>query len=149
MGSEFSWGKSSALSTHFCGGLVLVGSHNGKVYGLDQNTGCQIWAYQASGEVRTGIVVQQDAEDQSIAMFGDVLGNVYGIDVHTGKEAWRLRADDHPNATITGTPSLHDGTLFVPVSALEVSLATTPPNTPNTYTLSLHDALPINRKSVV
>ena len=110
----------------FAGGLVLVGSHNGKVYGLDQNTGCQVWAFQASGEVRTGIVVQQDSEDQNIAMFGDVLGNVYGIDVHTGKEAWRLRADDHPNATITGTPSLHDGTLFVPVSALEVSLAIDP-----------------------
>jgi len=112
----------------FAGGLVLVGSHNGKVYGLDEETGCQVWSFQASGEVRTGIVVHQsiDQGGPSLAMFGDVLGNVYGVDVRSGKEAWRLRADDHPNATITGTPSLHEGTLFVPISALEVSLAIDP-----------------------
>ena len=112
----------------FAGGLVLVGSHSGKVYGLDEETGCRVWSFQASGEVRTGIVVHQsiDKGGPSLAMFGDVLGNVYGIDARSGAEAWRLRADDHPNATITGTPSLHDGTLFVPVSALEVSLAIDP-----------------------
>jgi polyvinyl alcohol dehydrogenase (cytochrome) len=55
-----------------------------------------------------------------------VLGNVYAVDATTGRETWRQRADDHPNATITGTPSLHDGRLFVPVSSLEVSLAVDP-----------------------
>ncbi len=104
------------------GGLIIVGSHNGRVYALDQASGCQVWSYQAAGEVRTGIVIS--AEHQ--VFFGDVLGNVYGLDAHSGKQLWRMRADDHPNATITGTPSLHDGNVYVPVSALEVSLAIDP-----------------------
>ncbi|HEX7035433.1 MAG TPA: PQQ-binding-like beta-propeller repeat protein [Pseudomonadales bacterium] len=112
------------------GGLVLVGSHGGKVYALDEETGCVHWAFQAAGEVRTGIVVAPwrsgDAAARPLAWFGDVLGNVYAIDLATGDGVWRQRADEHPNATITGTPSYYDGVLYVPVSSLEVSLAIDP-----------------------
>lgn len=114
----------------FAGGLVLVGSHGGKVYGLDEATGCAHWAFQAAAEVRTGIVVEPwqsgDSDARPRAWFGDVLGNVYAIDLSTGEGVWRQRPDEHPNATITGTPSYHDGVLYVPVSSLEVSLAIDP-----------------------
>jgi polyvinyl alcohol dehydrogenase (cytochrome) len=110
------------------GGLMFVGSHNGKVYALDQDSGCQVWAYQAAGEVRTGIVVSPWGESapSTSLFFGDVLGNVYALDAKSGTQMWRMRADDHPNATITGTPSLQGKTLYVPVSSLEVSLAINP-----------------------
>jgi len=112
----------------FAGGLMFVGSHPGKVYALEQHTGCQVWSYQAAGEVRTGIVVspwgQSDPSPQ--LFFGDVLGNVYALDAATGEQLWRMRADEHPNATITGTPSLLGDTLYVPISSLEVSLAIDP-----------------------
>ena len=42
------------------------------------------------------------------------------------KNSFRVRVDDHPNATITATPVLHEQTLYVPVSSLEVSLAIDP-----------------------
>ena len=110
------------------GGLIFVGSHSGRVYALDAGSGCQVWSFAASGEVRTGIVVASadTAADVSHVFFGDVLGNVYGLQAHSGELVWRIRADDHPNATITATPALHQGTLFIPVSALEVSLAIDP-----------------------
>lgn len=115
----------------FAGGLIFVGSHNGRVYALDQQTGCQVWSYQAAGEVRTGIAIStiQEAADTTRGNqlhFGDVLGNVYGVDARSGRHLWRIRADDHPNATITGTPTPHGGSLYIPVSALEVSLAIDP-----------------------
>ena len=111
----------------FAGGLVFVGSHNGRVYALDQTSGCQVWAFQAAAEVRTGIVIADGPKaGQTAAYFGDVLGNVYAIDARTGQQHWRVRADDHPNATITGTPSYANGTLYIPVSSLEVSLAIDP-----------------------
>ncbi len=114
----------------FAGGALLVGSHGGAVYALDAETGCMRWQFAASGEVRTGIVVSPwragDTAARPRAYFGDVLGNVYAIDARTGALAWRQRADDHPNATITGTPALYDGRLFVPVSSLEVALAVDP-----------------------
>ena len=114
----------------FAGGAILVGSHSGKVYALDQDSGCAHWSYQASSEVRTGIVIGRLAGDQgeptTAAFFGDLLGHVYALNASTGEELWRQRADDHPNATITGTPSLHEGVLYVPVSSLEVNLALDP-----------------------
>ena len=112
----------------FAGGLVFVGAHNGLVYALDQHSGCQLWAFQASGEVRTGIVIKpwQPGAETTELYFGDILGNVYAVDARHGQLLWRLRADDHPNATITGTPSLADGTLYIPISSLEVAVAVDP-----------------------
>jgi polyvinyl alcohol dehydrogenase (cytochrome) len=114
----------------FAGGALLVGSHDGGVYAIDVETGCARWEFAASGEVRTGIAVSPwragDASARPRAYFGDVLGNVYAIDATNGALAWRQRVDDHPNATITGTPALHGGRLHVPLSSLEVALAVDP-----------------------
>lgn len=109
-------------------GTLFVGSHSGLVYALDQDTGCARWTYPASAEVRTGIVLAPGAGDDAppLALFGDVLGYAYAVNAVTGEGIWQHRPDDHPNATITGTPTLHDGRLYVPVSALEVSLAVDP-----------------------
>ncbi|MYF49964.1 MAG: PQQ-binding-like beta-propeller repeat protein, partial [Gammaproteobacteria bacterium] len=60
------------------------------------------------------------------AFFGDLLGHVYAVNASTGEKLWRQRADDHPNTTITGTPSLHEGVLYTPVSSLEVNLGLDP-----------------------
>jgi polyvinyl alcohol dehydrogenase (cytochrome) len=114
----------------FAGGALLVGGHDGRVYALDAATGCERWEFAASAEVRTGITVSPwragDASAQPRAYFGDLLGNVYAIDAKTGALVWRQRVDDHPNATITGTPALHAGRLHVPLSSLEVALAVDP-----------------------
>lgn len=107
------------------GGRVYVGSHSGTVYALDQDTGCVIWQTGIAAEVRTGIALAE-VDGEWLLFFGDVLGNVYGLSAEDGIQLWRVRADDHPNATITGSPSYHDGRLYVPVSALEVGLAIDP-----------------------
>lgn len=112
------------------GGAVHVGSHSGKVYALDEETGCIRWTFQASGEVRTGIVIDPwEPGDQTArprGYFGDILGNVYAIDLIDGTLIWRDRADDHANTTITATPTLVEGRLIVAVSALETGPPTDP-----------------------
>lgn len=111
----------------FIGEMVVTGSHSGEVLALDATSGCLHWQFQASAEVRTGIIGDEQLIDgQQLLYFGDVLGTVYAIDAATGTELWRTRADTHPNATITGTPSLLDDYIYVPVSALEVSNAVDP-----------------------
>ena len=37
------------------------------------------------------------------------------LDALTGQLIWRTRIDDHPSATLTGTPALSKGMLYVPV----------------------------------
>ncbi len=102
---------------------VFVGSQNGTIYAFDLDTGCAKWTYRASAEIRTAIVA--DAQTKRL-YFGDVLGRAYAIEAMTGKPLWRAKLDDHPNATITGSPSLGGGMLFVPVSSLEVTSAADP-----------------------
>lgn len=102
---------------------IFVGSHDGTVYALDIDSGCARWTFRASAEVRTAIVVDPDSRR---LYFGDVLGRTYALDAMTGRELWRVKVEDHANATITGSPTLGGGRLYVPVSSLEVTSAVDP-----------------------
>lgn len=112
-------------------GAIFVGSQNGTVYALDFASGCARWATRLSAEVRTGIVVERWPAGELPAtaprlFFGDLMGRVHALDALSGEVLWSVRADDHPNTTITGTPVLHNGLLYVPVSSLEVLTAPDP-----------------------
>lgn len=112
-------------------GALFVGSQDGTVYAFDLETGCARWTSKVPGEVRTAIVVEPWAPGTSPAraprlFFGDLLGRVYAMDALTGKLLWRTRPDDHANATITGSPTLFEGKLIVPISSLEVVTAADP-----------------------
>jgi polyvinyl alcohol dehydrogenase (cytochrome) len=106
-------------------GAVYTGSQDGTVYALDLHTGCVRWAAQGTAEVRTGMVLEPQGADQSHTRlyFGDVIARVHALNALSGKELWSVKIDDHPNATITGTPAFHAGILYVPVSSLEVTSA--------------------------
>jgi polyvinyl alcohol dehydrogenase (cytochrome) len=112
-------------------GAVFVGSQNGTVYALDAATGCVRWEFRASAEVRTGLVMAPWAAGRPpgarpLLYFGDLLARVYAVDAQTGALVWTVKVDEHPNATVTATPALHDGRLYVAVSSLEVSSAADP-----------------------
>lgn len=112
------------------GGAVFVGSQDGTLYALDRETGCIRWSYIADAEIRTGLVIAPwqagDQSASSLTYFGDFLGTVYAVDTFTGAEVWKMRPDDHPNATITATPTLYEDRLYISVSALEVVNAVNP-----------------------
>ena len=98
-------------------GRLFVGANDGTLYALDASTGCTFWATTVSKPVRSGIAIGSSGAADAI-FFGDAGGNVYALDFADGKLLWAVRADDHPNATITGTPALA-GRLYVPVSSGE------------------------------
>lgn len=99
-------------------GAVFVGGEDGRVIAFDLKTGCARWMFAASAEVRSGVVVADDAAPK--VFFGDLFGKVYALDALTGKLLWSKRADDHPSSTITGTPLYVEGKVIFPVSSLEV-----------------------------
>lgn len=108
-------------------GAIYVGSHDGTVYALDRKTGCARWTFRAATEVRTGIVISPwtagDESAKPVAYFGDLIGNIYAVDARTGELVWRDRPNDHPNTSLTGTPVLYEGHLYVPISSLEEGVA--------------------------
>jgi polyvinyl alcohol dehydrogenase (cytochrome) len=105
-----------------------IGSQNGSVYALDLATGLRaLDVPRAAAEVRTGIVPETNpAVGHERLFFADVIGHTYAVDARTGELLWSAKVDDHPNATVTGTPAYHDGRLYVPVSSLEVTSAADP-----------------------
>src|SRR5204863_1332577 len=58
--------------------------------------------------------------------FGDTGANVYALDAATGHELWSRRLDDHLYARITGSPTLYQDRLYVPVSSMEETAASQP-----------------------
>ena len=111
------------------GGSVFVGSQNGTVFSLDEDSGCIRWMFKTIAEVRTGIVVapwSKGEESNPLLYFGDLVGNIYAVNAVSGELAWRDRADDHPSLTLTAAPTLYEGRLYVPLSALEVTAAANP-----------------------
>jgi polyvinyl alcohol dehydrogenase (cytochrome) len=100
------------------GGRLFVGSQNGTVYALDAKTGCVYWTFTAKGGVRTAMTV-----GRGTVFFGDTGANVYALDVENGKQLWSRQVDEHPYARVTGTPTLYEDRLYVPVSSLEETAA--------------------------
>ncbi len=111
----------------FAMGALYVGSQNGTVYALDAASGCVRWSFKAGAEVRTSIAVSDwkanDPAAQPEVFFGDLVGRGYALDARTGKLLWSLKLDDHPSATITGSPTYHAGRVYMPVSSLEEAMA--------------------------
>ncbi len=110
----------------FAYGAMYFGSQDGTVYALEPKSGCVRFKFETTAEVRTAVVVPTrtgaDRKDPPRAYFGDILGRAYAIDATTGKELWRHKVDDHPSATITGSPVYHDGIVYVAVSSLEEAI---------------------------
>jgi polyvinyl alcohol dehydrogenase (cytochrome) len=96
------------------GGRLFVGSQNGTVYALDAQTGCIQWTFDAAGGVRTAIAVAPP-----MVFFGDTAANAYALNAETGQPVWVKKVDEHAFARITGSPTLYDGRLYVPVSSYE------------------------------
>jgi polyvinyl alcohol dehydrogenase (cytochrome) len=98
-------------------GVVYVGSQNGTVYALAAHTGCIFWTFAAAGGVRTAVTIG----DTGLLYFADTGANVYAVDARTGARRWVRSVESHPLARVTGSPTLHDGRLYVPTSSYEES----------------------------
>ncbi|HEX3645610.1 MAG TPA: PQQ-binding-like beta-propeller repeat protein [Vicinamibacterales bacterium] len=104
-------------------GRLFVGSQNGTVYSLDAKSGCIHWMFSAKSGVRTALSFGPRGDGGFAVYFGDTGANVYALDAATGRELWSRRLDDHLYARITGSPTLYQDRLYVPVSSMEETAA--------------------------
>lgn len=107
--------------------VIIMGSPEGVVYALDIASGCAYWTFQAPQEVRAAVPVSwSDSLQKHVGVVADVSNHIHVIDVATGQALWDAQVDDNPYARSTGSPVIHDGQVFVPVSSTEVSAAGRP-----------------------
>ena len=109
------------------GGVIFVGSQSGDIYALDLESGCAHWTYSAGAEVRSSLSLGEiPGRDDPVLYMGDFSATVHAIDASDGSLVWRSSVGDHPDATITGSPKLHGGRLYVPISSSEWATAADP-----------------------
>ncbi len=108
------------------GDVILVGDQFGGVFAIEAASGCVRWSFEADAGIRGAILVDEDAAGRSVAYFVDFRANAYALDVAEGSLVWKTRVGWHPESNNTGSPALHDGRLFVPISTMEVVTAGNP-----------------------
>ena len=103
------------------GGRVFVGVDTGYVYSLSAATGCVLWSFLAETGVRNAISVAplRGSAATHAAYFGDIRANVYALNADTGELLWKVNVEPHPLAVVTGSPTVYEDRLYVPVSSRE------------------------------
>ncbi|TDD94657.1 PQQ-binding-like beta-propeller repeat protein [Actinomadura rubrisoli] len=102
------------------GDTIYFGGADGKYYARDAKTGAAKWEFDLS-TVGTGFTVVRDgaAVSGGKVYFGDTRGYLYAVDQATGKLAWAERLDAHASATVTSSPIVYGGRVYVGVSSGE------------------------------
>jgi len=103
-------------------GRVFVGSDSGNFYSIDGDSGCTHWSFQADAGIRSAPTVAPlgtGASARHVVYFGDLKANTYALDAATGELIWKKSVDPHRFARVTGSVTLYDGKLYVPVSSIE------------------------------
>jgi len=104
------------------GGRIFVASENGRVHALDARTGCTYWTFKAEAGVGTALSIgpyrARDGSRRYAVYFGDRRTNAYAVDAESGRRIWMRKVDDHPSASITGSPTVYHGRVLVPVQGL-------------------------------
>ena len=102
------------------GGRVFLGARNGRVYALEAKSGCTVWEFSARSEVRTAVTLAPvGADGRAALIFGDTKAHLYALDAETGRQLWRTKLDEHRAATLTGSPTVYEGRVYVAMSSYE------------------------------
>jgi polyvinyl alcohol dehydrogenase (cytochrome) len=112
------------------GDRLFINSASGAVYALNARTGCAYWRFDIPGGSRASIVVGKLPGKGPARYAAYTTGwterTAYALDVQTGKLIWKTLVDDQQEVQMTGSPVLHEGRLYVPVSSAEEAIADDP-----------------------
>lgn len=110
------------------GGRLFITSSSGAVYALNPRTGCAYWRFDVPGGSRSSITVGKISNGKGQARYAAFLTGwtertAYALDAETGAMIWKTRVDDQQEVQMTGSPVLHAGRLYIPVSSAEEAIA--------------------------
>jgi polyvinyl alcohol dehydrogenase (cytochrome) len=103
------------------GDTIYFGGSDGKFYARHAKTGAAKWEFDLRSVDPEGNAVAHDgpAVSGGKVFFGDARGYLYALDTRTGALWWSTRVDAHPAATVTSSPIVHKGRVYVGVSSIE------------------------------
>ena len=111
------------------GGRLFLTSTSGAIYALSARTGCAYWRYDIPGGSRSSITIGKISGGRAGARYaayftGWTERTAYALDAETGQLIWKRQVTDQQEVQMTGSPVLHAGRLYIPVSSAEEAIAT-------------------------
>ena len=103
------------------GDRVFLPAGFGFVLSLDAETGCVRWAFRRPGRIVRSLAISGPTGEQprTALFFGDDQASVTALDAATGEQLWQVRVEDNVLSRITGSPSVYEGKVLVPISSIE------------------------------
>ena len=117
-------GGNSRSQPIIIGDLLLIPSSR-TLYALDKRTGCQYWKFSFDSYISNSLVYDEKEGFYAFAFDHDFL--VYKIDLITGKRIWKKSLGKESEYDFaTGSLSLDDSILIIPLSTVETAVAVNP-----------------------
>ena len=104
-------------------GVLFLGTANGNVLAIDQESGCVNWRFSADSTIRSSLNLDKTGDGVATLFFADDLGTVYAITADEGRLRWKKSLRWFPVTVISGSLAFHDDRLYVPISTFETALA--------------------------
>ncbi len=101
--------------------LFIATADAGKIFALDTQSGCVKWQYESALPLRSSLSYGEIEKGKPVIVAGDTTGSVVAVDASTGEQLWRSDIKLHESNRITGTPVIHNGRVFAPLSAVEIN----------------------------
>jgi len=86
------------------GGVVYVGSQDGRLYALDARTGQEKWTFKTDGAVYSS-----PASAGGLVYVGSGDGRLYALDARTGQEKWTFKTDGE----FVSSPAVAGGMVYI------------------------------------
>lgn len=109
------------------GDRLFVTSMSGAVYALNAQSGCVYWRYDSPAATRASVHVAAmpaGSPAKTALFFSDWTKSAVAVDADTGKELWRTQIETETGVQMTGSPTLWNNILFVPISTGNEAFAT-------------------------
>jgi polyvinyl alcohol dehydrogenase (cytochrome) len=88
---------------------------------------CFKWVYESQVPLRTSAAYGElPGSKRKVLVFGDLGSNIHMLDALTGQAIWTQHVGLYDLSLTTGTPILHKGRVYAPVSQYEITLGADP-----------------------
>jgi len=104
---------------------IFIGDSGLGVVALDRKNGCRRWLHEHSGEISSAILHARIGERDAL-LYLDRTKGLFAIDALEGTAIWQTHIAEAVTPFYSGTPVVHDGVAYVPLSSYEVGLALVP-----------------------
>ena len=100
---KFKTGIAIVSSPAVAGGVVYIGSGDGRLYAIDAETGQEKWHFKTEG-----IVGSSPAVAGSMVYVGSEDGRLYALDARTGQEKWSFKT----GSPVLSSPAVAGGVVY-------------------------------------